>query len=316
MSFAEFPQIPQRFVYSSSSTAAVAALTYLREQTFPRLIQPPQFIPRARVRGAQPEWVTRLLRLVTPRVAVASAIAMLVLTLATALPAWALQRSAPAAALASVGSSVGATGTAATRVEDLSTATFAGQLPFVQQARFLDARGSPPPEALRFVDSARQATLAAYVQDVSQQVALPYLSDAATTKGAIDAWTAALEEVERQASLRSEVAGSYRVFWQGSLPAGTRISGARVTFYACVGNGFCGAMANGQLAFDGAAACSSNLPFGTRFVIASDPNQRVFVCLDRGALAPTSVDIWFYDAADGWAWQAGVGTRSDIVIVN
>ena len=58
-----------------------------------------------------------------------------------------------------------------------------------------------------------------------------------------------------------------------------------------------------------------NLPFGTRFVITDDPSQRIFVCLDRGALAATWVDVWFYDVADGWAWQSGLGTRSDIIIV-
>jgi hypothetical protein len=82
-----------------------------------------------------------------------------------------------------------------------------------------------------------------------------------------------------------------------------------------VGNGFCGNMASGQRPFPGAAACSSNLPMGTRFVIADDPNQTVFTCLDRGALAATWVDVWFYDAADGWAWQANVGTSSEITIV-
>ena len=74
-------------------------------------------------------------------------------------------------------------------------------------------------------------------------------------------------------------------------------------------------MATGQAPFEGAAACSSNLPFGTRFSIANDPAGRVFTCLDRGALSPTWVDVWFYDAADGWAWQSIVGTSSDIIIV-
>jgi hypothetical protein len=74
-------------------------------------------------------------------------------------------------------------------------------------------------------------------------------------------------------------------------------------------------MANGQQAFPGAAACSYNMPFGTKFRIENDPAGRVFVCADRGALSASWVDIWFYDNADGWAWQSTVGTRSNIIIV-
>lgn len=92
------------------------------------------------------------------------------------------------------------------------------------------------------------------------------------------------------------------------------IQGVRVTFYACLGNGFCGLMANGQQAFEGAAACSSDLPTGTRFSIVTDPTGRTYECLDRGRLAPTWVDVWWYDAADGWAWQSQVGSWSDIIV--
>ena len=317
MSFLEARREPRRLVFATSSTAAVAALAYLREQTFPRLIEPPQFIPRTRGLATEPEWVKRLLRLVAPHVIAASVIAALVVLLATALPSWAaLEWSAPSAPASTLTSSAGATGTAATRVEDLSATTFVGQIPFVEQARFFNARSGSPPEALHFLEGARQATLVSYVQDVAEQLALPYLSDAVQTKGTIDAWIDAVAQVEREATLSSVVAGSFSsTVWQGSsLAGGTRIP-SRVTFYACVGNGFCGNMASGMPPFPGAAACSYNLSFGTRFVIASDPSQQVFVCLDRGALPATSVDIWFYDAADGWAWQATVGTSSDIIIL-
>jgi hypothetical protein len=40
----------------------------------------------------------------------------------------------------------------------------------------------------------------------------------------------------------------------------------------------------------------------------------VFTCLDRGALSATWVDVWFYDIADGWAWQSLVGTSGEIII--
>jgi hypothetical protein len=99
------------------------------------------------------------------------------------------------------------------------------------------------------------------------------------------------------------------------MVSGTRIPGATVTFYSCIDNGFCGNMATGDPVFAGAAACSADMPFGTRFVVANDPTGQVFVCMDRGLLAPTWVDVWFYDVADGWAWQAPVGTHSDIIIV-
>ena len=79
---------------------------------------------------------------------------------------------------------------------------------------------------------------------------------------------------------------------------------------------FRSAMANGQQVFAGAAACSYNLSFGTRFQIANDPTGRTYVCLDRGVPNATWVDIWFYDAADGWDWQTAFGsTRGDIIIV-
>ena len=257
------------------------------------------------------EWLPRLLRRFTRHMVLAGAFAAVVLILATTIPAWAaLQQGETPAALPAVGSSIGTTGTAATRVEGLSAATFVGGIPFIQQARFLDTQASGAPEAVRFLDGAREATLIAYFEQLGMQVTIPYLSDTLVSRRAIDA---AAAEAERRASVRG---GSGGAVWQGtSLPAGTRIAGARVTFYACIGNGFCGNMASGSPVFAGAAACSSDLPFGTRFVVTDDPSQRIFVCLDRGALAATWVDVWFYDVADGYAWQSGVGNRSDIIIV-
>ena len=302
---------PRRFAYASSSGGAVEALAYLREETFPQLIDPPQFFPRAQGLATQPEWLLRLLRRFTRHVVLAGAFAAVVLIVATTIPAWAaLQQSGTSAALPTVRSSVGATGSAATRVEDLSAATFVGGIPFIQQALYLDTQAAGAPEAVRFVDGARQAPLIAYFEELGIQVTVPFLSDTLVSRRAIDA---AAAEAERQASVQRASGGAV---WQGtSLPAGTRIAGARVTFYACIGNGFCGNMASGAPVFAGAAACSSNLPFGTRFVITGDPSQRIFVCLDRGALAATWVDVWFYDVADGYAWQSGIGNRSDIIIV-
>lgn len=312
---------PSSYYYSSSSTVAVAALAYLREQTFPRLVEPPQFIPSRRVGALSPPAVelARFLRgLVRPRVIAAAGVLALAIVVASTLTAWAALQPSSAAttALPQVHSSAGTTATAATRVEDLSVATFVGASPFFQQARYLSALEGATPEAFRFIQGAEEAPLVAYVQDIGLRVALPGLNDAVQTKQQVEAWVAAeeaLAEAQRQAA--AQAAASSAPVWRGSLSAGTRISGAYVTFYACVGNGFCGNTASGVPAQPGVAACSYNLPFGTRFVVANDPSQRVFTCLDRGALGPTWVDVWFYDVSEGYAWQAAVGTHSDIIIV-
>ena len=296
--------------YALSGQAAVATLAQLRQETFPGLIEAPRFLPRARAIAAQPDWLGQLWEYLSRRALLVAGLAALMLLLATTLSSWALPSSstAPSSPLLS---SAGVTGTAATRVEDLSVATFAGRIPFVQQARYLDALTGGP-EAQWFVQGAREASLARYLQVVGGQVTLPYVSDAVDTKAAIEAWTSAVAEVKRQEAIQ---AAAGRSVWQAPpLSTGAAVP-STVTFYSCIGNGFCNVMASGLAPFEGAAACSTDMPFGTRFVIASDPSRRVFVCLDRGALASTWVDIWFYDAADGWAWQSIVGTSSDIIIV-
>lgn len=306
MPFFEIDRQSRATSYALSSGSAVAALTLLRQESFPRLIQPPRFVSRTRPLARRPDAVARLLDYLTSHATAIAMVAAVTLILITSLPAWAsFQRGDLAAATSPVRSSVGVTGTAATRVEDLGVATFVGRLPFVQQLRYWNGLATNTPQAPRFVDGARQATLADYLQSVGVQVALPYLRDAASSKKAIEAQKAA----------QAPAGGAGQPVWSGSaLAPGTRIP-ATVTFYACIDDGFCEIMASGQAPFDGAAACSSDLPFGTRFVINSDPSGRAFVCLDRGALTPTWVDVWFYNAADGWAWQSGVGTYSDITIV-
>jgi hypothetical protein len=100
--------------------------------------------------------------------------------------------------------------------------------------------------------------------------------------------------------------------------AGTVVR-SRITIYGCVGpgGGFCNNMASGLAVFEGAAACSADLPFGTRLKIVGDPTGRVYECLDRGALAATWVDVFFYNTSDGIAWQSLLGgTVTDIEIVN
>jgi hypothetical protein len=99
------------------------------------------------------------------------------------------------------------------------------------------------------------------------------------------------------------------------LLPGRVIPNARITFYACIGNGFCNTMAGGAEPYEGAAACSYDLPLGTRLQIVNDPTRRVYTCEDRGYLSPTWIDVFFWNAADGWPWQRMVGSVSDIVIV-
>ena len=100
------------------------------------------------------------------------------------------------------------------------------------------------------------------------------------------------------------------------LPSVGLVTDVNVTFYDCVVQGFCGAMYNGEQVYEGAAACSWNLPLGTRFVIEGDPTGRTYVCADRGYLADTWVDIFFHSPTDGWAWQSSVGRYSSILIIS
>ncbi len=299
---------------SLSSTAATVGLAQLRQQALPRLVDAPRF------GGEQTaEWFEQVQALVGRYAAIAGVVVALALLIAAAVPAFAaLQPTSTASRLGTVHSSVGVTGTAGTRVAGLSSGTFLGGLPFVQQSRVLAAgnvatgtRSSPE----SFVLAVRQSSIAEYIQDVGLQMVLPYLSNAAATKQNVEAWNAVIAQ-QRTAALTAGIAGSPYTFQAAGIAPGTVISGAHATFYSCLNNGFCGTMYNGQEVFPGAAACSWNLPLGTRFFLNADPARTVYTCLDRGALSSTWVDIWFYDSADGWAWQSMIGdTYSSITII-
>jgi hypothetical protein len=100
-----------------------------------------------------------------------------------------------------------------------------------------------------------------------------------------------------------------------ALP-GSLLHGVNVTFYDCLVQGFCGDMYNGEPVYEGAAACSWDLPLGTRFAIQNDPTGRIYICADRGLLLDTWVDIFFYSPEDGWAWQQSVGRYATILILS
>ncbi len=123
---------------------------------------------------------------------------------------------------------------------------------------------------------------------------------------------------ERAAQHGRAAAAPYSANSASGLAPGTVIR-ARITIYGCTGpgGGFCNHMASGGSVFEGAAACSNNLPFGTKLKIAGDPTGRVYECLDRGSLAPTWINVYFEDTTDGMAWQSALGTTTaDIEIVN
>lgn len=298
-----------------NSSGVIPASKLLNQQSFPNILDAPKFRNRTRPVAPDAPFLGRLRLRMTRQMLIAAAFAAIVLVAATSIPALAALRTGNSepTVLSTYNSSAGVTATAATRVADLSATTFVGSIPFVQQVRYYSAVNHSQSPAFAFVDGARQASVSQYVQEVSTQIALPYLDSAAQVNRDIIAWSNAVAENNRQAAIAAANSGASS--WSAPpITNGTRIAGATVTFYACIGNGFCGNMSSGQQVFAGAAACSSDLPFGTRFTVASDPTGRVFVCLDRGALASTWVDIWFYDVAEGWAWQSYVGTVSDIII--
>ena len=300
--------------YALASTGAIAALSRLRQQSFPSLPEIPYFGPKPLVATAPPPWLANIGR----QAFYAAVIAGLVLTAAITVPAVLSSRSGSSVSVATaLHSSIGATSTADTMVEDLSVSTFFGRLPFVQQLNYYGAASSAPGAQL-FVMGAQQAQIASYVSDVGEQVTLRYLSNAVETTNAVATWNKAstegkVAEAHRQAAAYL-TSGAARSWQSAPIPAGTRLH-STTTFYDCSNQRFCGTMANGQVVFPGAAACSYNMPFGTRFRLENDPAGRVFVCADRGALSSSWVDIWFHDAAEGWAWQSIVGIRSTIIIV-
>ena len=85
-----------------------------------------------------------------------------------------------------------------------------------------------------------------------------------------------------------------------------------MTFYDCPP--FCGTMASGATVYEGAAACGYAWELGTRFTLEGDPTGRVYVCEDRGGGPWLWVDIWFADAATGYAWQAVIGSSAVALI--
>ena len=106
------------------------------------------------------------------------------------------------------------------------------------------------------------------------------------------------------------------------LQSGDRVR-ATVSFYYCRqsgamrgdGGAFCGAMRDGSIVYNGAAACDY-VYLGQRFRIEGDPSGRIYRCADTGsAVHGLHRDIWFATNEEGWAWQRSVGQSATIEIV-
>jgi len=61
------------------------------------------------------------------------------------------------------------------------------------------------------------------------------------------------------------------------------------------------------------AACGSAFEMGQHLRIPGIPGT--VQCLDHGLGPPLWVDAYFYDAADGWAWQAQVGSEIEVEVL-
>ncbi|MDO8612852.1 MAG: hypothetical protein Q7R32_08520 [Dehalococcoidia bacterium] len=71
-------------------------------------------------------------------------------------------------------------------------------------------------------------------------------------------------------------------------------------------------MSSGKTVYEGAAACGWAYALGARVSIEGDPTGRVYVCEDRGRLAPTQVDVFWHREEDGRTWTTRVGRWADV----
>ena len=63
---------------------------------------------------------------------------------------------------------------------------------------------------------------------------------------------------------------------------------------------------------EGIAEAGDAYALGERVSIVGDPTGRVYVCEDRGWLAPTQIDVFWYGEEDGFAWIAQVGRWAEV----
>jgi hypothetical protein len=199
------------------------------------------------------------------------------------------------------------------------------------QASAMSSEAYGPPVALRegsgLAGALEQGMVAsqpgAYDMSLAAMVAADDYNKFGVLRAMADIEAKRIAEVEAaraaQASSARPAPGTATSLGRASGYAVGTVLNARLTIYGCTGpgGGFCGGMASGVKVFEGAAACSYDLPFGTRFRIHSDPTGRVYECLDRGHLASSWVDVFFYNTSEGIHWASLLsGTRVTIEIVN
>ena len=111
----------------------------------------------------------------------------------------------------------------------------------------------------------------------------------------------------------------------GTGPAVVETVEASLSYYYCNqgsvaasigdGGGWCGAMANGEVVHEGAAACD-RAHLGQRFRIVGDPLGLTYTCKDTGsAVHGQHRDIWFDISDDGYRWIVGVGYTAQVQIL-
>jgi hypothetical protein len=163
------------------------------------------------------------------------------------------------------------------------------------------------------------AVLAGRIETQERWESLARLKAAVEAENARKAAEEAAATAARRSNFQAAAPGPVRSYNSTSGYAPGTVLRSRVTVYGCTGpgGGFCGGMASGFKVFEGAAACSYNLPFGTKFRIHGDATGRTYECLDRGALGATWVDIFFHNTTAGINWASNLGgTTVNIEIVN
>jgi hypothetical protein len=163
------------------------------------------------------------------------------------------------------------------------------------------------------------AVLAGRIETKERWESLARMKAAVEADNARKASEEAAAAAARRSNFQAAAPGPVRSYNSTSGYAPGTVLRSRVTVYGCTGpgGGFCGGMASGFQVFEGAAACSHNLPFGTKFRIHGDATGRTYECLDRGALGSTWVDIFFYNTTAGINWASNLGgTTVNIEILN
>lgn len=204
----------------------------------------------------------------------------------------------------------------------VTIALVASTITIVDATTTVEARRYGPPTSLRAASDVARGYESAYAASAAPTDQIGGVIGAAAQER--HAWQVMEAMVRMSEEFRANGARTAAFNAPSSLNrasgyAGGTVLRARITVYGCTGagGGFCGNMATGIPVFEGAAACSYDLPFGTKVKIHGDPTGRVYECLDRGALSNTWIDVFFNDTAEGIHWASLLGgTVTEIEIVN